>query len=77
MFQKVPLPFDPESPRLHPGKCRFCDEPTADLAAKLTAWNADEAQDDARREFMALSKAARYARRREAQEPPWWEQVAP
>lgn len=56
----------------HRGGCRFCSKPMEDL---LTTYGLGQVQPDQMRAFKELSKQARAARIREAQEVPWYEQL--
>lgn len=78
------IDFDASSKRLHPGRCRFCGEPVANLLARLAEYGIGYGTygttytDDARRredEWLALPKNVRWARLREAQEAAWYEGV--
>jgi len=56
----------------HPTRCRFCGLPLEQLLV-ISRESLSPATARLRSEFQSLSREARLARIREAQEPPWWE----
>jgi hypothetical protein len=56
----------------HRGNCRFCTKPMDEL---VTTYNVSNVLADQLSAFLSLSRPARAARIREAQEKPWYEQL--
>lgn len=56
----------------HKPGCRFCDKPVGEL---LTTYGVGQVSPEAMKAWSSLSRPARAARIREAQEVPWYERL--